>query len=321
LLALSALLAGCLPADDSGVKQELGNFIKVGHLAALDIVQEGPSGPIVFDVSGNEAYIAIAKCSPDEEDGLRWLCDECWWREIDLSDPTMPKEAGLDVVPFAVEVLDIYEDHAYIVSSWPNLYVLDMSTPSTPREVASHTLPFFREANDMTITGELAWVSGRRCLTENDCTFGLWVTDLVGQQAPTLIGFYPIARDAYRVLVNDRTVLVTDLISEPGWRARSRWVGDVWRIDTAGTAVLVEEASLELPGLPSSITLSGNHLFVGYPHEGLQVLDISNVSNPIEIGYHNMSEGVCDIAITPSAQDRIYVMDCAGALHIFDFAP
>ncbi|MEJ2208942.1 MAG: hypothetical protein P8129_07890 [Anaerolineae bacterium] len=120
LLALSALLAGCLPADDSGVKQELGNFIKVGHLAALDIVQEGPSGPIVFDVSGNEAYIAIAKCSPDEEDGLRWLCDECWWREIDLSDPTMPKEAGLDVVPFAVEVLDIYEDHAYIVSSWPN---------------------------------------------------------------------------------------------------------------------------------------------------------------------------------------------------------
>lgn len=100
LLALSALVASCMPADDSGVKQEVGSFIQVGHLAALDIVQDGPSGPIVLDVSGNTAYITIAKCSPDEDDGLRWLCTECWWREIDLSDPTRPREIGLEVGKF-----------------------------------------------------------------------------------------------------------------------------------------------------------------------------------------------------------------------------
>ena len=70
-----------------------------------------------------------------------------------------------------------------------------------------------------------------------------------------------------------------------------------------------------LPGLVEGVALAGNYAYVADAGSGLRIIDVSNQSDPSEVGFYDTSGSALGVAL---AGNFAYVADYTGGLRIID---
>lgn len=295
------------------------NFEVIGHIEKAAAAVSEVDGAAGLSVAGNYAYVVITKSIFDTDDG-RFMPDGCWLRTIDVSDPTAPIETALYTVPYSIDTMIASGSHLYIAQGYFGLRVLDMSVPPSSSEVASRTLASSRGFGDMSIVENRVYVSGWRGATEsNQSGIGLWMLDI---SDPAKTDFYTIAEDrVYNMLMADKYILVVRSHTSNGFVASHTFTGSLQIMDGFDPLTVTEVSSVDLLTNVLDMAVLGDHIYVAYGREGLQVIDISDSAKPMAAGFYNTPEGVWSVATNGTTEDYLYVIDGEGAVSVLKFTP
>ena len=266
-------LCSCFASEDPGevrgldpdeigtlsAEQHSKNAILVGHLIFGPCLEDGVGwesdrvdgfSPRALAVSEDFAYVA------DEYIGIRI---------VNASDPSDPFEEGCYVAGGRIWDLFAEGSYLYVVTHDPDsLITLDISSPSLPRVVGSYAVD---NALTVVVEGSLAFVS--------DVRSEVWILDNSDPSSQEFISCAP-APGAGKVI--------------PGWLFVA---GDYLYVGSMGTGLNIWDLSIiEFPDLWGVFEdkrawhpfVSGDYAFVGGGPDGFYVLDVSDPSDPVEIG-------------------------------------
>ncbi|MFL7791684.1 MAG: LVIVD repeat-containing protein [Anaerolineae bacterium] len=238
---------------------------------------------------------------------------------LDISDPVSPERVGYIVLPGLVEDLVVAGRYAY-VSLTPNalftdarLLVVDVSDPHAPFEVPEMAM----EGKNITIVPSdppgptYAYV-------------GLWnklkVMDISDRDIPDEIGSY----DLLGMLTMDVIVIDAYAYVLWGYWYRSGSMGGMKVLDATDPAVLREVGTIYGPAPPAftgddvAFAAVDGGLYIGTYRDGVDIVDISNPTNPVHVGYTGYGEAkVVDIVV---ADDLAYAVYDDGTLSILDIS-
>ena len=241
-----------------------------------------PGSACAVAVTGNKAYVA------DYESGLQ---------VIDISDPSNPAIIGSVDTPGYAYGVAVTGDKAYVADSGSGLQVIDISDPSNPAIISSVDTPGY--ANGVAITGDKAYVA--------DSESGLQIIDISDPSNPTIIGSMDMPGYASGVAVTvDRAYMVFT-----GWMESYLHVIDIG--DPFPTII----ASVDTPGYANGVAITGDKAYVVDNDSGLQVIDISDPSNPAIIGSVDTPGYAYGVAVTG---DKAYVADSGSGLQVIDIS-
>lgn len=246
-------------------------------------------GVRVIDVSDPLAPTELRSYAPREGqrilavvDGHAYVTGEAGIQIIDLLKPTGPEEVGFFKSTSIGNVLDVNfaAGHAYIGRYLEGLQEVDLSDPASPIE-----LGFFRMAYDPTMLladGYVYYNAGGR---------GLQVVDLSNPTSPLELGFYEApendmqkvaaVRDGYAYLLVGGKLRIVNT-SNPTTLA------EVGAYDTA--EYIREVAIADGPAPDGSPHATGVYAYLLAGPNSLQILDVSNPSQPAYIGSYIHSD-------------------------------
>lgn len=147
------------------------------------------------------------------------------------------------------------------------LYVVDVSNPSTPMIVGFVDTP--GEAQGVFILDNYAYIA--------DASSGIRIIDVMNAAAPKEIGFYDTLGTASGIFVSGIYIYVAD--GDRGLRILSN-----------NPFSPTELGFIDTPGWASDVYVSNNYAYVADNSGGLRVINVTNPSNPIEVGFYG-SEG------------------------------
>ena len=209
---------------------------------------------------------------------------------IDIAQPTRPHQLGFVATPGSLTGIAVANQIVYATDSLGWFWLFDCTNPAAPEQLSS--LRIARRAEDVTVIGDLAYVSGYE---------GLTILDLSDRTHPTSIGFSAepgwsmaaLVEDGY-AYVTTTTGLATLDVSEP---ARPRQI-----------------ATVPLAGFSDGIVRQGQHLLVAHSTEGLLIFSLATAGEPSLIGALRLPAHTLQVA---AANDIAYLTDLAtGSLHI-----
>ena len=185
---------------------------------------------------------------------------------VDLSDPAAPFEVGVfsmrsDTPWWTFDAdLDVSGTLAFIAGGSNAPVVVDISEPEKPRRVGLHS--------DSLGWGRGAAVSGGHAYVATTSNF--LTIDVVGADAPRLIGSVPLPGEAYHVAVqNDHAYVTLD------------WIG-LRVVDVGDPSQPVIVGGLDLPPGHFHLAVSGSVASIA-TGSSLRVLDISDPAKPAQI--------------------------------------
>ncbi|NQV15849.1 CSLREA domain-containing protein, partial [bacterium] len=111
--------------------------------------------------------------------------------------------------------------------------------------------------------------------------------------------------------------LITSIHISGSYAFVSNWGDSLIVLDISDPEVLTKVATLEVPGVIASMSMSGDHLYAGYYNE-LQIIDISNPLSPQSIGFFQ-PEGEPDFNYSCVRDDIAYAATNYG-LYIIDIS-
>jgi len=253
-----------------------------------------PGEPFDVAVSGDYAYVA------DDWGGLRI---------IDVSNPTAPDEVGYyDTSDFAFNVaIEIEGGFAYVVYSDDYSYTngslrkIDINNPTYPQEVKSYSI--YGAGNDVAVVGNYAYVAafdeshGNQC---NEC--GLNVIELseltiietgsfISQGLAYNIEFNG---DQAYVIGNDNGMRIID-ISNPYEAYEILDNNGNW-YDQYGVYSSIEITTIN----------SKTYAYLG--RSDIDILDVSQLNNPIWKSELNMPSSTGDITVEKNSADQEYYL-------------
>jgi hypothetical protein len=180
--------------------------------------------------------------------------------------------------------IDTSQARLYLLGAQNQTIVLDISNPAHPAFLASYPNPGFYMpyVHDAYIRDNIGFMN---------CGFdGLWVVDFSNPASPVLLGTMSsyigagynhsgwLSKDGHYYYMLDEThgspVKVVD-------------VSDYTDLKVVATI----DASSAPSQIPHNALIRGNHLFVSYYYDGLQVFDISNPLAPQRIAYYDTYPG------------------------------
>ncbi len=229
-------------------------------------------------ISGNYAYIAAGDA------GLQIL---------DISDPTTPAFVGYYDTPSLATALAISGNLIYVADGAGGLVIIDVSVPSTPTLVGYYDTPSYGYGVD--VDGNYAYVA--------DGGGGLVILDVSTPSTPTLVTIYTTTDFALNVLISETYAIVS--IYKYGIL--------ILDISTPSTPTLVVSISDYDFWGPWETELSGDYACVANGNSGIQIFDLSNLSNPLLVGLYNtpgLGQGVFFTG------DYVYVADGPNGLEI-----
>ena len=214
---------------------------------------------------------------------------------IDISDPTNPQEIGVTtrLFNFSCSVY-VSGNYAYVTSSNDNsLFIIDISDKTNPIKVgqiqdteSGGTAQVLDNPINISVSGFYAYVVSR----DDD---GLSIIDISDPTNPTEVGYIQdngqggtaqVLDDARDVYISGNYAYVTASIddglsiidiSDP---TNPTEVGYIQDTEQGGTAQVLDSAH--------GVYISGNYAYVtSHYDEGLSIIDISDPTNPTEVGF------------------------------------
>jgi len=226
---------------------------------------------------------------------------------IDISDPTNPSKVGACDTPGSAKALAISGDFAYIADGTSGLQVIEnINYPADPFFVGEYDTPNNAEAVE--ISGNYAYVA--------DNESGLQIFNISNPAKPLLTGKVNTPGNAKDVKLSGDYAYVADSsgglqVIDVSNKSEPLRVG-VYNTSAKGSAVYA-----------SSLVVSDNYAYVtcggGYINDfdGLQIVDISNPTNPSWIGEYDTKASAYDVAISGK---YAYVTSSYKGLKIIDIS-
>ena len=197
-------------------------------------------------------------------------------------------------IPGYANNVDVAGDFCYVAAGAAGLQIVDVSSRSSPRIVASFDTA--GNANDVRVAGSFAYVA--------DGASGLQIVDVSNPVAPTLAGALDTAGIAQGLAVKGTRVYLAD-------GAAGLQVVDA--SDPAGPRLL---ASLDTAGTAKGVDVGAGLAVVADGGGGVRVVDVSNPSSPVLVG----SLGTTDARDVTVEGALAYVADYTGSLRIVSLA-
>jgi hypothetical protein len=197
---------------------------------------------------------------------------------IDISDPANPNPTivGSADTPGSAGDVDVLDNYAYVADG--DLQVIDMSDPTNPIIVGSVDLG---DGGRVQVSGNYAYVAGDQSLQ---------VIDISDPTNPIFLRSVDIYDEVGDFFILENYAYVTvGIICKWGCEDQSfLWVMDI--SDPSTDPPLV--GSVETGG--GAVYVSGNYAYVG----GLQVIDITDPTNPTIVGYVDMECNPQDVYVS-----------------------
>lgn len=229
-----------------------------------DVFASGPQvvGSIGTPCFGSDVFVS----------GIKAYVTSCGVRVIDVSQPQSPQNAGTFSLPQGVTIEDIVlsGNYAYAAADTQGFLILDISNPNSPSVVGSVQTPI--RATGIAVSGSHAYVTA--------WGGALYVIDISNPYAPRIVGTVSGLSWANDVFVSGSYAYVADSIS-------GIHVIDVSTPASPSLVGTVTKKGIQNPspfdnnGLwPDGVSVQGKHAFVT-DSEGLQVIDITDLNNPV----------------------------------------
>jgi hypothetical protein len=182
---------------------------------------------------------------------------------VDISDPLNPDLAAS--FPTAKGGISISGNYAYFAENGFGLRILDISDPLNPTEVG--TCGYTDYPDKITVCGDYAYLVGNQC--------GLLAFDVSDPANPFLAGSHA---DYFQYVTScNGYVYVTDEVD------------GFYTFDVSDPTSMQVTDNFELAGFAADVAVSGNYLYTG--SSGFRVLDITDPSYPVQVGYADISGG------------------------------
>jgi len=281
-------------------------------------------GPNEVVVEGDYAYVA------NGQDGLLIA---------DVSNKQMPMRVGSYGTSYACD-LAIRDNYAYLADRTGGLVVIDHSIKQFPMPVGSYDTD--GEAWGIELVGDYAYVA--------DFDNGLVVIDVSNPNFPVQVGRLDTANLAMKVtIVGDRAfiadntngLVVADVSvpANPQETGHFETAGMVMDLELAGAYVYVcdndrlfilEQSDINYPkhvgfyqatgngeGEGVHAAVDGDYCYLANGEAGLVVLDVSDPTDPRQVGGHDTDDLALDVFVDG---DYAYVVDGENGLVIMDIS-
>jgi hypothetical protein len=230
----------------------------------------------------------------------------------DLSDPSQPHELGRFEFPFA-STIEAHGDRVYVASTTNGgiFRILDVSDPTAPFELGSLATS---QTYGLTVRGDYAFLVDGADFGDG----GLRVVDVASPASPVVVGQETGCPYAQGIDVSaDGNTAYIACASDENFQNGFRIV------DTSDKANPVLIGSVTLPGsvqLPDyntayAVVVDGDVAYVGNDY-GVDEVDISDPSQPVEVVRHEIGYSVRSLARLPDGR----VLAFAGEAGTFVFA-
>jgi hypothetical protein len=308
--------------------QIAGNLIYisnwVGSLNVFDISQPNQPVKLIFHKSPGDAIDfnspGYSKDTAIIGNYAYTACDLIGLCVADFSDPSSPREIAEQFLEIPGEVGGVaYQgSYAQIGNNSNNLVMVDVSHPDDPIDVAAYydvtEDHYTGSTNNLVIAGDytyLAESSGLRIVKNSsaelplsvgflataselygvavsgntayaaDLNNGLRVIDVTDKTNPVQVGFYSIPSSSFDVATDGSFAYVV----------LNGNLSGISIIDVTNKTSPHQAGYIDLPGGCESVIVAGNYAYVSNLNRGLQILDVSNKSNPKLISSFNSVPG------------------------------
>ena len=285
----------------------------------LSTPQGGPNEVVVID---EYAYIA------NGQDGLLIA---------DISNPAAPYRVGSYGTSYACD-LAVRDNYAYIADRTGGLVIIDHSFKQFPAQVGAYDTD--GEAWGIELIGDLAYIA--------DFDFGLQIIDVSNPNFPVKVGELDTDDESMKVTIVDDRAYIADnrnglVVADVSVAATPQQSG---HFETAGMVMDVEladgyvyvgnenqifileasdvthpeavgfyEATGNGEGDGIRMDVVGDHCYIANGEAGLVILDISDKSNPQQIGQSDTDHIATDVHVVGN---YAYVVDKENGLVIID---
>jgi len=296
----------------------VGNYAYLaGEFSGLHVIDiSTPAEPVEIGIASDigEAWaVSVADVTAYAIDRMGrhlWI--------VDVSDPAHPNAIGTYTAPgggmmeMSGDVV-VAGNTAYVAADTAGLRVVDVSEPTHPKEIGAYDTP---EGVDIAIASEIAHI--------RDGYLGVWTVDVSDPSNPRDMELSQVAGDT----VSPRGSTVMGRYTYVAARYDGLLVMDA--SDSSGST---EVGRCDTPGDALGIAVAGNYAYIadapvredsGYVSGGLRVVDVSDPTNPIEVGFCDTPGEPWAVAVVgdPSAgsgQAYAYVADGeVGGVRVVD---
>jgi hypothetical protein len=207
---------------------------------------------------------------------------------------TYPSEVGFYDTPGYADGVTVVGNYAYIADYESGLRIIDISNPATPLEVGFYDTP--GRAYNVAVAGHYAYIA--------DDTGGLRIIDISDPSAPIEVGYY----------------------ATPGYYYDLSVAGDYVFVADGGGFLVFDVSNLAAPSIIGSfdrlyvtgIDVVGDYAYLADAWSGLRIVDISNPSAPIEVGFYDLpGDSATDVVV---AGNYAYVARVLNGLWIIDIS-
>lgn len=267
-------------------------------------------------VKGQYAYIA-------EGHTISTTTNPGTLRIIDISDPTNPTEVGNYVTNGDPSGIIVEGNYAYVADGYQNpLRIIDVSEPASPYEVGS-----FHPSNRDTYSAGNVCLSGHYILVSDPSeNSGIWIVDIANPEFPVEASFYPtiyIMQDCFavgstiitafshgiriidinepqspqQVSYIDSPASARSIIVRDNFAFITNWINfSIYDIQNPASPIKTGEYQNKEMNL-FSCDLKGINAYITDLNSGLLILDITNPSFPVQVGYFDTPGVAWDICI------------------------
>jgi choice-of-anchor B domain-containing protein len=290
---------------------------------------------------------------------------------VDVTDPRQPERIAR-VTSFQKDLkeVQVYRHYALAINEYGPMEIIDLSNPGRPEIVALYDHSF-TGAHNIFVNGHFAYVVGTHPIAQpdDDAHSGLHIIDLSDPEQPRLAGKYEEGFYIHDLYVQNDTAFIGGLRSHQvvtldvknkrnirelsGFRVRYphtvRRGGNpnVLIVNDEGKGQDVQFFDIRDPHnvrkvgsymtdpeiSPHNVEPIGDLAYIAYFEDVLRVVDYSDPTNPIEVGFydtypqnpsHGQPEGAHQTAawgVYPHAPSgNIYISDMTKGLYIFRYA-
>ncbi|HIC68474.1 MAG TPA: hypothetical protein EYO90_02970, partial [Candidatus Latescibacteria bacterium] len=246
---------------------------------------------------------------------------------LDISDPSNPLELSkfTDNLPFGVHNCFIAGDLVYLVGNLVGLRIVDISDPRAPFEIGHWEIPeseqeefSFASLHDLSVSGDRAYLAYAEA--------GLRILDVSDPRTPTQISAYTYPdgwTHSAEPSADGDFVFITD--EQPGGFMRVIDVSDLANPREVGqykNSRRLHDGDLEVS--IHNILLDGDLMSVANYQDGFRAVDVSDPTDPVEVGFYILSENYEERLFTGAwtsfpANGLVFVSDLEYGLFILEF--
>ncbi|UCG31125.1 MAG: T9SS type A sorting domain-containing protein [candidate division WOR-3 bacterium] len=217
----------------------------------------------------------------------------------DVSNPLAPDRLGSCMTPPHSLGVTAFGTYAYIANGDSGLYIMNISDPTNPYEIGHHPAFFVVDI-------DIAWPYVYLLQSDGDIG-GLRVINVSDPTNPQEVAWCHIPGGAVHMQIVDTLIYVASYFM------------DLTVISVANplNPSIIGSCYILSTGLGYDVDVKGDYAYLADDAGGLRVIDISNASNPVEIGYYINPEHAWAIEVLGS---YAYVVDNRVGLWVIEIS-